>query len=151
MPIKRFVRDIETGIPGGGNLTPGMGKRFTVTAVLPGTMPATAANYGVVFIAPKKCVVKSVREAHTTLGTDGSAVGLNLEKLTGTQALDGGTALLSANINLKGAVNTVQSGTLITTAASLQLNAGDRLALKDSGTLTAVAGVSVTIELEWEE
>lgn len=117
-----------------------------------GTSAATASNYGVFFIADRAYQVVSIKEVHGTAGTDAGAVTLNVEKLTGTQALDAGTALLTDNTNagvsLKATADTVQTGTLTATTASLQLAAGNRLALKDAGTLTNVAGVVVVVELK---
>lgn len=122
---------------------------FTVTETLQGAAAATAANYGVVFIAPFACEVVSVRENHTTAGSDAGAVTLDIEKLTGTQASGAGVAVLGATkINLKGAAETVQAPALTATAANKQLAAGDKLILLDAGVLTAVAGVAVTIELK---
>lgn len=108
---------------------------------------ATAANYGVFFTAPWPCVVTGVWESHNTAGTDAGAVGLNIEKLTGTQALDGGTTILTSNINLKAAAHTQQEPALVVNINSRQLNKGDRLAMKDSGTLTAVNNVTVILEV----
>ncbi len=109
---------------------------------------ATAANYGVFFVAPFACEVVSVREVHTAAGTDAGAVTLDVEKLTGTQALDAGVSVLAATVNLKGAANTVVNPALTATTANKQLAVGDRLALKDAGVLTAVAGVAVVVELK---
>ena len=53
----------------------------------------------------------------------------------------------NAGFNLKGTANTVQAGALTTTAAALKLAPGDRLSADFAGTLTAVAGVVVTVEL----
>jgi hypothetical protein len=97
--------------------------------------------------------VLEIREVHTTAGSHGSAVSLQVEKCTGTTAPGSGTNLLTNNsdvgFNLKGTANTVQEGTLIATRATRQLAAGDRLALDFAGTLTALAGVCVTIKLGW--
>lgn len=112
-----------------------------------GTDAATATNYGVFFIAPFPCVVLSVRESHGTAGTDGSAVGLNIEKLSGTEALGSGDDVLSSDLDLKGTANTVQEGTMTKTLANRNLIKNERLALKDSGTLTSVADVAITIEI----
>lgn len=120
-----------------------------ISATLPGTSAATAANYGVFFIAIRKCVVKQVYEFHTTKGTDASAVTLNIEKLTGTQAPDAGVTLLSTAFDLKGNINARQVGALVALRSSLTLKPGDRLCLKDAGTLTAVAGVIVGLEIEY--
>lgn len=124
---------------------------FYVTKQLHGTTPQTAANYGIIFIAWHPCEVIAVQEVHETAGTDGGAVTLQVEKLTGTTAPGSGSNLLTTAFNLKSAINTVVSKTtpdLTTTKADLRLERGDRLALKDSGTLTAVAGVNVTIYLK---
>lgn len=119
-----------------------------IIETLQGATAATAANYGVIFIAPFACEVVSVREAHTTAGSDAGAVTIDIEKLTGTQAPDAGVSVLGATINLKGTANTLQTPALTGTAANKQLAAGDRLCLKDAGVLTAVAGVTVTVELK---
>ena len=122
---------------------------LVITETLQGAAAATAANYGVFFIAPFACEVVSVRENHTTAGSDAGAVTLDIEKLTGTQASGAGVAVLGATkINLKGAAETVQAPALTATTANKQLAAGDKLNLLDTGTLTAVAGVAVTIELK---
>lgn len=129
-----------------GNLVP---NTFCTSTTVQGANAATAANYGVFFIAPFACTVVSVREAHTAPGTDAAAVTLDIEKLTGTQAPDAGVAVLGATkIDLKGAANTVQAPALSGTAADLTLAAGDRLCLKDAGVLTAVAGVAVTVQFK---
>jgi hypothetical protein len=119
---------------------------FIITAQLVGTEPATAANYEVFFIAPKPCMVLEVREVHRVLGTNAGAVTLNIEKLTGTQALDAGVTLCKTAFNLKSTINTVVTKKYAD-LQNLVLAAGDRLALKDAGTLTAVAGLTITLYL----
>lgn len=114
---------------------------------LAGTQSATATNYGVFFIATYPCIVRRISEVHTTAGTDAGAVTLQVERLQGTEALDSGDVLLTTAFDLKGTANTVQTGTLVRTTA-LALSVGDRLALKDSGVLTSLAGVCVTVEVE---
>lgn len=123
--------------------------RFAVSVTLDGAAAATAANYGKFFIAPRACVVKRITEVHTTAGNDADAVTLNVERLQGTEVSGAGDALLSAAFDLKGTAETVQVGTLTTTTAHLALAAGDRLNLVDTGTLTTLAGVCVTVELEY--
>lgn len=112
-----------------------------------GADAATAGNYGVFFIVPFLCTVVGFKEVHQTAGTDAGAVTLQLEKLTGTEALDAGVNVLSTALSLKAAANTVQEGALTTTLANRNLAEDDRLALKDSGVLTGVANVSVLVEL----
>lgn len=130
---------------------------------IPGVQAATDTNYGVIFIADRPCVVVGFQEVHQTKGTDGSAVTLQLEKLTGTTAPGSGLNLLQTAISLKANINTVQTGDistgsdpvtgvrLATLAAphSTGLVLGDRLALKKSGTLTSVANVTVTIFIQY--
>ena len=124
-------------------------RRFSVVAILPGAEAAAAVNYGKVFVADRACTVKKISESHTDLGTDPGAVTLSVEKLTGVQASGAGADLLGVTkIDLKGAINTVQAPALTGTGADLILAAGDRLSLLDTGTLTAVEGVCVTVDLE---
>lgn len=114
-----------------------------------GTAAATAANYGVFFIARQPCVVVDVYESHTVAGTNGSAVTLQIERLQTGEALDAGDALLATAFNLKSTANTPVRGTITKTGRTMSLKAGDRLALKDSGTLTDVAGVCVVVTIEY--
>lgn len=121
--------------------------QFPVATRLKNTDAATAANYGVFFIADKTFRVTSVTEIHGTAGTDGGTVSLNIEKLTGTQAPDGGKVILTTAFSLKTTINTVQYGTLVTNDPIILLR-GDRLCLKDAGVLTAVANLTVTVYLQ---
>lgn len=128
-------------------------KFFFVPFTLPGTTAATAANYGTFFTAQAPCLVTGFTEVHETAGTDPGSVTLQLEKLTGTTAPNSGTNLLQTALSLKATANTVQTGTLVKTSyTAIQtntvfLNIGDRLALKDSGTLTGLVGVNVVVKL----
>ena len=117
---------------------------YPVTVRLKNTDAATAANYGTFFTADKLYRVLAATEVHGTLGTNGSAVTLQIERLRGTQAPDGGTVLLSTAFDLKGTINTVQYGSFVSSDA-VNLIKGDRLCLKDAGTLTDVANVQVTV------
>ena len=123
-----------------------------VTVLLANTDAATDANYTHFFTATKPCFVKSITEVHATKGTDGSAVTLQVERLTSTTAPGSGTGLLTSEFNLKGDINTVQYGGLRTgnpLISQTGLNVGDRLSLKKTGTLTAVASLLVTVELAY--
>lgn len=123
-------------------------KDYTViTAKIPGTDAATASNYGKFFIAHKPYEIMEVSEVHATAGSDASAVTLNIERLQGTEALDSGDTVLVSAFNLKSTANTV----VFKKTTALQnrtLYIGDRLALKDAGTLTAVNDVVITIILK---
>lgn len=122
-------------------------KKFYIYHTLPGTSSATAALYGSFFIAAFKCVVVGMKEVHRVAGSDGGAVTLQLEKLVGTEAPGSGDALLSTALSLKTTAETVQSGVIIPVPKTKTLGIGDRLCLKDAGTLTAVDNVTVIIEL----
>lgn len=124
-------------------------RSFFITTKVQGTSAATASNYGVFFIAPYACNILSIYEVHNVAGTDGGAVNLNIEKLRPGVALNSGSTLLPTAIDLKATANYVTSGTLTPVLATKQLAIGDRLALKDTGTLTSVADVCVIIEITY--
>ena len=118
-----------------------------ITKSVSGTDAATATNYGKIFTALRPYEVMEVSEVHAVAGSSGAAVTLGLERLQGTEALGAGDSILVAAFDLKGTANTV----VIKKALSLQnrkLDVGDRLALVDTGTLTAVDDVEVTILLK---
>lgn len=121
--------------------------QYPVATRLKNTDAATAANYGVFFIADKTYRVTSVVEVHGTVGSDAGAVTLNIERLRGTQAPDSGVTILTTAFSLKVTANTVQYGTLVTND-NIVLLRGDRLCLKDSGTLTAVANLTAIVYLQ---
>lgn len=105
-----------------------------------------------IFIATEAWKVKAISEVHSVAGNDAGAVSLQVTKDESTDAPGAGTDLLTNNsgagFDLKGTANTVQTGTLTSTAADLTLAAGDRLSLDFAGTLDTLAGVVVTITLE---
>jgi hypothetical protein len=80
------------------------------------------------------------------------SLSLQVVKDTSTNAPGAGTNLLTNNtnagFNCKSTANTVQTGTLSTTASDLQLAAGDRLALDFSAGATELVGVTVTVTLK---
>lgn len=104
-----------------------------------------------VFIADRPYIVEAVRESHATAGTDGGAVTLDVKKATGTTAIASGTTILGSTFDMKGTINTVvhktrgNGGVLSTPVATLA--EGDRLGVDYTGTITALAGVLVSIVL----
>lgn len=122
---------------------------IVVTANLFGTDPATAANYDVFFTAPRPMEIMEVWETHRVAGTDAGAVTLNLEILDSGEALDAGDTVLDTAFSLKTTANTPQSAYGSDLSSNRVLTSGQRLALRDSGTLTAVAGLSVTVYLKY--
>lgn len=119
------------------------------TVTINGSNAATAANYGVFFIARDNCVVVDAYEVHSVAGTDGGSVSLQIERLQGNEALNSGDVLLTTAFNLKSTANIPVRGEIIKTNRVNSLKAGDRLALKDSGTLTSLSGVCVTVTIEY--
>lgn len=104
----------------------------------------------VFFVAPAACKVLAISEVHSTAGSDAGAVTAVVTHDSGTAVPGAGTSLhQSGSFNLKGTANTVQNATLSTTAATITLSAGDRLAVKLTGTPTAVAGAVVTAQIAW--
>ena len=120
---------------------------FYVFGSIIGTDAATAGNYGVIFIATRPCEIMKISEAHTNAGTDATAA-LNVERLQGTEGLNSGDEVLVTDINL----NTTAADTVTSRKGvelqNTRLNHGDRIAIKDVGDITAVAGVCVTIYLK---
>ena len=123
-------------------------RRETFCWTLKSTEPATAGNYTVFAVMPRAGVVEEFWESH---GTACSSTGtLQLEKLTSGQALDAGTAVLSAALALNTTADIPQRGTLSTTPATLQFAKGDRFALKDANTLTATANLVVELIVRYK-
>lgn len=146
-----FINHKHTGYDGSRKIP----TRYIVGIVLTGTEPATAANYGFLpFIAPFPVEVLSISEVHGTAGTDAGAVNLQVERLQGTEALGAGDTLLATAFNLKATANTVvrKETTALAWASgsarrALTLSTNDRLALRLSGTPTAVANLVTCVEL----
>jgi len=94
--------------------------------------------------------VESCREVHSTAGTNGAAVNVQLVLDQLTQAPGAGGDVLTNNsnagFNCKGTANTVQEGTLVSLGSRIGL-ANDRLSLDYAGVLTALAGVVATASL----
>lgn len=110
---------------------------------VPGTSAATASNYGVFFTALYPCEV--LPNPAVSWQTAGVSPTLQIEKLTSTQALDSGVTLFQTAVDMSTTANTVAYPSLTTTFTSRRLVKGDRLALKDAGTLTNLVGVQVTL------
>ena len=124
-------------------------RRENIHIELNGTGASIAGNYGVSFIAMAPCFVRRIWEVHNTKSTSAGAVGLNVEKLTGTTAMGAGISMLSTDFDLKAANETVQKGVFFADRTKRNLDVGDRLALKMNGTPTGAADVLVQIEIEY--
>ena len=103
------------------------------------------------FVANRSYIISGISYNHATAGNDAGAVNLQVTKDSGTQAPGAGTDLLTNNtnagFNCKGTANTVQNGALVSNVSTLTLAAGDRLSLDFAGTVTTLAGVTVTVSL----
>lgn len=123
---------------------------------IPGTAAATSTNYGYVFTARTVGLeIIGVSERHETAGTNGGAVTLDVLKVPSGIAIGSGVSVLTAPFNLKSTADTTvykQGIDLVlgsVTPDGRKLDPFDSIALKTSGTLTAVAGVCVTIYFKW--
>lgn len=114
--------------------------------------PVNAGNIDQdVFVADRPYRVMAVRESHGTAGNDAGAVTLDVVKCTGTTAAASGTTVLGSTFNMKSTANTPVTktkgnGGVVDTAVAV-LAEGDRLAFNYTGTITALAGVVVSIVL----
>lgn len=120
-------------------------KRYFIQHTLIAGDAATPGNFGVIAIVPIKSVLISAKVSYAVASSSGT---LQVEKLTSTQAPDGGTNMLVSTISLSGTANTVITGTPSATPVSKTLEAGDRICLKDAGTLTGLSNLTVLIELQ---
>ena len=109
---------------------------------LSGLNAAIDTNYGVIFIANFGITISSVQVIWSASSTSGT---LNIERLSGTEALDAGDELLKTNIDMSGTANTVNKRESTRELQNQILKPGDRLALKDGGTLTNLEDLCVTI------
>ncbi len=119
-----------------------------------GAQAATAANYGVFFIANDPAAdgrpvweVIRVLERHQVAGSDAGAVTAMVKKVPSGTAPAAGTDVLSAGINLKATADTNQTGALTATLADRRLSSGESLAIVPTGTLTALSGLFIQVEL----
>jgi hypothetical protein len=119
-----------------------------VDTTVENTSAATAANYGVFFVAPFICEIVEAWETHAAAGTSGSAVTLTLEKLSPGVALDSGVQVLNSTWDLKASALYPRRVRAASSLKNRTLSIGNRLALKDSGTLTSVGHVNVTVLLK---
>lgn len=129
---------VSTGIPGKVQVN-GDANLMCGTYFFTGT---PAATNQVFYVANRAMIVNSIRQVHSAAA--GGTSTLDITKDTGTTAPAGGTALTTAAFNLNATANTVQSGTLSATIATLTMAAGDRLAVKFNNAIQSSAGVVVT-------
>ncbi len=112
------------------------------------TTAATAANWTApFFIADRPYYLISITERHETAGSNGGAVTAMLKNVPSGTAPASGTDMLSAGLNLKSTANTNQSGTVSTVAGARTIDTGESLSMITTGTLTDLAGVTISVVL----
>jgi hypothetical protein len=120
----------------------------TFSIPLNADIPAAMA----IFTANRPYILTAVSYSHTTKGSSGSAVTMQITNDPSGTAPGAGTALLTNNTNAgfdcRGIANTVQVGALTATAASLRLATGGALSFSITGTATALAGICITLTLQ---
>jgi hypothetical protein len=121
-----------------------------VSVSIGGVLGATATACGVFYTVTASCTVEEIWESHSVAGTDGNPVSLDIEKLASGVALDSGVSILPSVYDMKSTANIPIRKTPTTTMANRQLARGDRLALKNVGDWTGVAGLSVTLIIKYK-
>lgn len=116
-----------------------------ITHSIYGADAATAANYGIFFIARHPVEVMRVTETHAVAGTHADAVTLDVKKAGSGVAIASGTSILSSTFSLKSTANTPILKESVNLSSARVLEEGDRLGLVVSGTLTDLSDVCVTI------
>lgn len=93
--------------------------------------------------------VVSILYVPSTVGSDGSATTIQIQRLQGTEDESAGNDLLDTVFDLKGTVNTVQVGVLTTAIAAGTdvLAIGDRLGVEIAGTTTAAIGALTIVTM----
>jgi len=101
------------------------------------------------FVAPRAFYIKSITAVFSVAA--GGASKLQVTKDTATDAPGAGTDLLSDNtaagFDLNATANTVQYGTIVTTAGVRKLAKGDRLSIDFADAIQSTAGLKITVEL----
>lgn len=99
------------------------------------------------FQANRYLNVASVSVVASTVASGAPTITLDVTKDTGTNAPGAGTSVLGAAVNVSNTqvANQVITPALSITAATLAMAPGDRLAVKTTGTLTALAGVVIVV------
>lgn len=103
-----------------------------------------------IFISEQSQIVTTdpFRVVVGTPAVNGGGATVMLKKCTGTQAPSAGTDLLTAAVSLDDAntdPDTVKTGTMVSSAATRTLAAGDRLALVFAGTLTNLDNIVASL------
>lgn len=115
---------------------------FEVSAVVPSTDATNSALYPVFYVATVPCFLLEAKLRHDVNGT--SPI-IDVERLINGVAKGSGKSMLKTKFDAStGARTTISTGASIA-SAGYQLDPGDAVALRATGTLTALDGVAVTL------
>lgn len=94
----------------------------------------------------------AVSEVHGTAGSDGGAVTADVVRVASGGTIAAGTSLLASTFSLKSTVDTpvtknVSNGGLPAAQSSRVIARGQSVAINLAGTLTALAGMAITVVL----
>lgn len=112
---------------------------------VPGTSAATSTNYGRFITLKQPIQILRIQEIHETAGSDAGAVTLDVVVVSNGSAISTGTSLLASTFNLKSTADTLVTKQKRDLSSARTIAPTQSIALKTSGTLTAVAGVMVTV------
>lgn len=129
---------VSTGTPGEVQIA-GNSNLMCGTYYFTGT---PAATNQVFYIANRTMRLKSISQVHSTAA--GGTSTLTVTKDTTTSAPGAGTAVMTNTFNLNATANTVQNATLSATVATVNMAAGDRLAVVFANAIQSSVGVVVT-------
>jgi hypothetical protein len=133
----------------GGVILP---QEMVITAPITKAMITGGEANTTIFTADDAWTITSIEEVHGVAESTAATLGVDVMKCTGTQAPASGTNLTEAAFNLKGTAETVQTGTLSTTAGVTTLANGNRIALYVTMTEVADAAEfragSVTVHMK---
>jgi len=118
---------------------------YYFTAKVQGTSATTSGNYGIFATVRYPIQIIRIDERHEVAGSDGSAVTLDVVVVNNGSAVSTGASLLASTFNLKATADTLQIKDKRNLSNNRFVEPNQSIALKTSGTLTAVAGVSVTV------
>lgn len=133
---------VSTGTPGEFQINSTAGTtEFSWLQSTVAAVPVSGSSY-VIALANRAYRVKAMRICCSSSATVPT---VDLRKDTGTTAPGSGTTLLTGVATFSGTANTVVSGTLISTVASLTMAAGDRLSVTFGGTVGSIINATVSV------
>ena len=118
---------------------------FEVDIVVPYTDAADSNYYPTFYVAEVQSFLIEAKMKHAVAG--GASAAVTVARVPSGSAKSAGQSMLLSYFDLTAVANTVQSRVASITLAGIQLQPGDSMALKTSGTLTGAQDVCVTVLL----